>query len=251
MRCLGMIVALSLLAACNKGGGEPIRLPDGSTLSSSNGEVQLADGTQMQFVITSERYKQWEAAKSGLNPEIAARFGVLLKPQAPTEKTIASAVAYLQSQSVAKQAIERTGMSVRDFVQMTVALEQEMRIAAARASGRVPVSTTPAAPLPRDTFVTQAPLPPLPPPTPYPTPVDTTFRRDSAYAPTRTPRPAPTPRVDTVRRDTLLVPPKRDTTKREPAPRDTAPARRDTARPPRDTTPAPPKDTSSVAVALG
>ena len=203
-----VLASLLLVAACNRGDQTPLRLADGSLLSSSGGEVELADGNHLQFVITSERYKRWDAAHSALRPNVAARFGALLQPRSPTEKSIGRAVEFLVADVASKEAIERAGMSVKDFVLMTVALEQEMRAVADRGTQR-------SAPMP-------APMPPPPP-------------VDSGYVP-QPPAPLPpAPRVDTgVRPDTVFTSPRRDTSA----------ARRDTAAPKRDTvTPKPPRDT--------
>jgi hypothetical protein len=201
-----------LVAACSRGDNAPLRTADGSLLSSSGGTVELTDGSRLQFVITSERYKQWDAARSALRPNVAARFGALLQPKSPSEKSIDRAVAFLETDVPSREAIERTGMSVKNFVLMTVALEQEMRVAQ-RGTQR-----------------------PTPMPALLPSPVDS--GSDSRPAPSAT----PAPRVDTIvkpdtiftsqRRDTSA--PKRDTVIVPKPPRDTA---RDTmttipARPP-------------------
>jgi hypothetical protein len=204
-----VFAALLLVAACNRGDGTALRLADGSLLSSSGGEVELADGSHLQVVITSERYKQWDAARSALRPNVAARFGALLQPKSPSEKSIDRAVAFLEADVASREAIERTGMSVKDFVLMTVALEQEMRAAGDRSTPRSER---------------------LPAPVPLPPPVD------SGYLP-QPPAPLPpTPRVDTtVRPDTIFTAPRRDTSA----------SRRDASVPKRDTvtTQKPPRDT--------
>ena len=64
------------------------------------------------FVITSDRYKQWDSAREGLSKSIVSRFGTLLKPKAPTQQSIARATAFLESNAGTRQSIERTGMSV-------------------------------------------------------------------------------------------------------------------------------------------
>jgi hypothetical protein len=215
-----LVLAIMLLVlACNRGEGTPLRTADGSLLSSSGGEVELADGSRLQFVVTSERYKQWDAARSSLRPNVVARFGTLLQPKSPTEKTIARAVAFLEADVASKEAIERTGMSVKDFVLMTVALEQEMRAVGDRGPRSEPVRS--AAPLP--------------------VPVDSGYA-----APAPAPLP-PTPRVDTlVKPDTIFTSPRRDTS----APRrDTSAPKRDTVtapKPPRDTV----RDTTTAIPAL-
>ena len=202
MRSVGVCLLVCALAACRR--DDPaLRRADGSMFSTSGGEVELADGSHLQFVITIQRYKQWEAARSGLSRSTVAHFGEILQPKSPTERTIDRAASYLESTPSAKQAIERTGMSVRDFVLMTVALEQEMRLA--NGQGATPPERTqipPSYPFPSDTTVQPVPPAPVTPP----------------------------PRVDTVRRDTVVTPPpRRDAVKRDSIKRDTL------SKPPRDT----------------
>ena len=209
-----MIVAMAcMLTACDKLRGDRA---DASLLSSSGGEVALADGGSLEFAITSEQYKRWDRARRGINRRIAARFGEILQPDAPTERSIDAAVAYLESEPSARNAIERAGMSVRGFVVMTVALEQEMRIASGQPAVRRPEPESVPYDFPQfDTTLIQRPPTPLP--TPYPAPVDT-YRIDTAFP--VTPRDTPTrvivppPRPDTVSRQTPTIF-RRDTIRRD------------------------------------
>lgn len=221
---------------------------DPSQLTSS-GEVSLADGGSMSFNITSERYKQWDQARRSFPKSLITRFGQVLQPRSPTERSINDAVALLEGNAAARQAIEGAGLSVRGFVEITVALEQQMLAASTRggAPDPMPVQTYPMTmdsgyyPMP---MPTPEPYPPPVPVTPYPyTPPPVT------PMPPVTPAPVlPAPR-DTVRRDTVIPAPAPVPTP-IPAPRpDTIPARRDTAPAPvrRDTAPAPkplPQDTA-------
>lgn len=247
-----------MLAACKDDDAASEQRVDPSQLTNSSGEVSLTDGGSLSYVITSERYKLWERAQRGISKRVAARFGQLLNPRSPSEQSIQRAITYLESQPAARASIEGAGMSVRDFVVMTVALEQQMQLAASRGepspayspnatmdSGYLPAppgaTPYPAYPQPYPYPPPQAqpypqPYPQFPPtyppttptPVPQPTPVPPT---------TSVPQPAPRP-ADTLRVDTLYpkpVPhdafPKRDTLPR----RDTLPARRDTIVPPRPT----------------
>lgn len=202
---------------------------DASLLTSSGGEVALADGGSLEFAITSEQYKRWDRARRGINRGVAARFGEILRPDAPTERSIDAAVGYLESEPSARRSIERAGMSVRGFVVMTVALEQEMRVASGQPAVRQPEPTS----LPYDfpqfdtTLIQPAPPPyPVPQPTPYPVPVDT-YRVDTAFP--MTPRDTtsrviiPVPRRDSIPRQTPTI------FRRDSIRRDTV--RIDTARP--------------------
>jgi hypothetical protein len=230
MRALVWMCFAACLAACNRDGANDA---NASLLTHSGGEVALADGSSLQFAITSDRYKQWDAAQRGITKRVAARFGAILRPDAPTERSINSAVSYLAGEPSARQAIENAGLTVRDFVVMTVMLEQEMRLA----SGKTPEPTEESKPYdfpPVDTtFIAPQPAPaqePLPVDTALP--IDTAFiqprrRIDTVTVPPAVRTPSPTIfRRDTARRDTLI---RRDTTPPRPVTPDTV---RDTTRAP-------------------
>jgi hypothetical protein len=239
MRYLLVISFAVSLAACDPGGRSEA---GASLLSESGGEVALADGNSFDFRITSEKYKQWDAAQRGISKRIAARFGAILRPDAPTERSIASAVTYLEGQPSARQAIESAGMSVRDFVVMTVALEQEMRLASRETREPAPASEPYEFPPVDTTFVAPQPLP-------QPAPVDTAIASDTVLSRTgmrvdstlpvdtafgrprvrfdSVPRRRPAPAATIFRRDT--APPRRDSSPPRPVTRDTV---RDTTRPP-------------------
>ena len=248
-------IAIGLLAAaaaCNRDESGTAKV-DPTQLTSS-GEVALADGGSMSFNITSERYKQWDEARRAFPKSLITRFGQVLQPRAPSERSINSAVALLEGNAQARQAIERAGLSVRGFVEITVALEQQMMLASKgepRVETAPPPSTYPmtmdsgyyASPVPQQPYpYTPVPVTPPTPVTPYPT--RDTVRPDTLL-PAPMPAPAPAPRPDTLipRRDTVPAP--------VPVRRDTMPVRRDTIvapRPPardtvRDTLPSIPPDT--------
>lgn len=214
MRRIDALLLVVALAACNTDYGGGLSGADAALLTSSDGEVSLADGSRLGYMITSDRYKKWDAARRGWGRGVAARFGALLQPKSPTEKSINRAVAYLEGQAGARQAIERAGISVRDFVLMTVALEQQMLLASGggRSRDRLPESAPVAAA------------------------TDTPYRQvdvirveiDTASS------------VDTIRPTRDSASPKRDTVWLKPPARDTA---RDTTR----TDPAPPPSRDSVS----
>lgn len=216
MRALAFALVAVLAAGCRDKYSVGEAKYDPSLLTSSGGEVSLSDGSSFDYTITSDRYKQWDAARKGFSRSVSARFGDILNPAAPTERTIQRAITYLEGQQAVRASIERAGMTVRDFVMMTVALEQQMRLATRRRE--------------------------LPEMTELPPPVDTfaldTTRSDSAYLPGEPgPRYPYTPvPVDSPRRVDTVYLPQRDSL---PA-RDTLRARRDTTRPPRDSLPPPP-----------
>jgi hypothetical protein len=257
---LRRLLALGLLAAasgCDRGNDATAgqQQVDPTQLTSA-GEVSLTDGGSMSFNITSERYKQWDQARRAFPKSLITRFGQVLQPRAPSERSITSAVALLEGHPQARAAIERAGLSVRGFVEITVALEQQMMMASTGtpdasvppADGSYPITMDsgyyppptytppPVMPLPQPYPAQPYPVQPYTPAQPYtvlPPPRDT-VRRDTVVP---TPVPLPAPRPDTVptRRDTAPVPAPaptpaptpRDTLAPKPPPRDTA---RDTSR---------------------
>ena len=237
MRVIALAIVALLATACKEDrAADSGPLPGQPGWTSSSGEVSLTDGETLSFEITSERYKAWDAARQGIDSRISARFGAILQPGSPSRRNIERAVQYLQSEPAAVASIERAGMSVRDFVVTTVALEREMQLATAR--GEVPPDTMIPPPYPTystypaDTtsFMTYQPIP-LPPPVPtirqyldtFPRP-DTLPRRDS-FVITRTDTSARRfPVADSIARAAA----RRDSLARQMAPRDSIVIRRDT-----------------------
>lgn len=228
-RAFGLLL-MFLVASCRD--REPRRVNvnvDASQLYNSAGEVSLTDGGSLEYTITSDKYRQWYTAQQGLDRRIASRYGALLQPSSPSERSIDRAVRYLASEPAARAAIERAGLSIREFVVTTVALEQEMRVASERGQA----DTMPLAipyPSPLDSGYGTSPYPPPTypyPATAYPTP----------YPPTYPPYPVPG-RFDSARRVDTVYLPSRDSLRRDTLPqyRDVLTQRRDTLLPRRDTT---------------
>jgi hypothetical protein len=249
MRVVAVLVLSLIASACKQDRtADATARPGEPGWTSSSGEVSLTEGEKLSFEITSERYKAWDVARQGLDSRIASRYGAILQPGSPSRRNIEKAVAYLAGEPAAKASIERAGMSIRDFVVTTVALEQEMRLASAR--GEVPPDTMPTPvyqPYPVDTSsfgtTTYTPIP-LPEPVPVARQyIDTAPRPDTTppgtFVITRTDTSTRNfPIADSIaraaaRRDSIArVTPKRDTVTR----RDTV-VKRDTAPPPRDSVP--------------
>ena len=248
MRIVALAFACLFIAACKQdrtADATSVR-PGDPGWTSSTGEVSLTDGETLSFTITSERYKAWDAAKDGLDTRVASRYGAILQPGSPSRRNIEKAVQYLESEPAAKAAIERAGMSVRDFVVTTVALEQEMKLASAR--GEIPPDTRPTSyqPYPMDTSsfgaTTYTPIP-LPEPVPvvrqY---IDTSLARDTTppgtFVITRTDTtPRRFPIADSIARAAAA----RDSLARRYAPRDSVIVRRDSVVK-RDSAPTPKRD---------
>ena len=196
------LLGLALLAACGGGGtfGGDV---DTALLHRAGGDVMLANGGRIPYEITSERYRQWEAARRTLRAQ-GAGLSLRLDPLRVTEADIRRAVQSLERNGRARRAIEGTGLSVRDYVLTTLALEQQMAVATGRWGARerprvpsapvVPTETI-AAELARDTARQVDTVPVV---DTVVIPVDT--------APRPTPRPTPTPPPPPPPTDTTATP---------------------------------------------
>lgn len=215
-RALGLLLILAVAACKDR---EPQRVNvnvDAAQLYNSAGEVSLTDGGSLEYSITSDSYRKWYAAQQGLDRRIASRYGALLQPSSPSERSIDRAVQYLANEPQAKDAIERAGLSIRQFVVTTVALEQEMRVASERGSAdTMPLAIPYPSPLDSGYATSAYPPPSYPyPTTPYPatTPYPPSqFPPGSQYPPTYT----PIPQIDSARRVDTVYLPSRDSLRRD------------------------------------
>ena len=146
MRTFLRLILVASLAACggsNSASGEI----DTALLHRAGGDVMLTDGERIDYEITSERYRQWETARRALR---AARIGLSMQldPMRVSEAEIQRAVNFFERNRRARRLIEGTGMSVRDYVLTTLALEQQMAVASGRwgARARPRAPSTPVVP---------------------------------------------------------------------------------------------------------
>jgi hypothetical protein len=105
-------------------------------------EAREALATTVDFLLTDDNFARWEEAQSNLEelPRAAIQSG-----SASGRNAVDRAVTRLESSPRARRAIERTGLSVRDFVLETIALAQASEVVE---TGK---STT-AGPVPQDNF---------------------------------------------------------------------------------------------------
>jgi hypothetical protein len=184
---------LATLAAC-RGSNNASGDVDTALLHRAGGDVMLADGGRVEYEITSDRYRQWETARRALRAEKIS-FAVRLDPLRVTEADLQRAVDFFERNGKARRAIEATGMSVRDYVLTTLALEQQMAVASGRwvARERPRAPSTPVVPaesiaaeLARDSARRVDTVPVV---DTVVIPVDTTSPPDT----TTSPSPSPTP----------------------------------------------------------
>jgi hypothetical protein len=187
------LVFLVTLAGC-RGSNDHYGDVDTALLHRSGGDVMLADGGRLAYEITSERYRQWETARRALR---AQKIGLSMRldPLRVTEADVQRAVDFFERNGKARRTIEGTGMSVRDYVLTTLALEQQMAVASGRwgtrerpraPSAPVVPSESIAAELARDTGQRVDTVPVV---DTVVVPVDTTSPPDT----TASPSPSPTP----------------------------------------------------------
>jgi hypothetical protein len=125
-------LALSSVLACS-------RSKDTATLTSdttsSVGDVSLDSATEgtvfhgVKYPLTSENYRKWTVAQAALDslPEPTAMPRVDLRD--PTDDGIDRTVDFLSHQDAARRAIERSGLSIKDFVLTSIALGQAFNFA--------------------------------------------------------------------------------------------------------------------------
>lgn len=126
LRPAGAVAALFLLtlAGCRKTSHSTTDNQVASLLFDvSSPAAREALATPVDFRLTDENYEQWERAQRFLDALPRSAFPA---PPSGGGNPIDNAVATLESSPRARTAIERTGLSVRDFVLETIALAQAM-----------------------------------------------------------------------------------------------------------------------------
>jgi hypothetical protein len=232
LRAAILLVAALAAAACNQGSEHSAagEVEGGAATGGGVGseDAVLEPSGRLRYEVRSERYRLWDIAQRSLAGMRDARLSSVIDTRRPTTKSIDRAVAYLQRNERARSAIEQTGLSVREYVLLSIAIDQQT----SGVFGR-PRATT-------------APTPPsavAPPPTP------------GAAGDSMTPRqhPEPTP-PDSAELPGSTTPPARpgsgkrrtrpDTMRSTPARPDSQPATRETP-PPAPPTPPPSSDAAT------
>lgn len=130
-------VALLGLAGCKKGGGPPSENQVTSLLfDATSPAAREALATPVSYRLTEANYAQWEQAQRFLDALPRSAF---VSASGTSGNAIDRSVATLEASPRARTAIERTGLSVRDFVLETVALAQAAEAGAGRPPGGVTV----------------------------------------------------------------------------------------------------------------
>ena len=93
-------------------------------------------GTALRYEVSDERYQQWVAAQRALDALPGLAAPPPLDARRASDAEIDRAVAFLEGDARARRAIEDAGLSVRDYVLTTVALDQALVVASGRTQTR-------------------------------------------------------------------------------------------------------------------
>ena len=130
-------VVLLTLASCKKDSGPTSDNQATSLLfDATSPAAREALATPISFRLTEANYAQWEQAQRFLDALPRSAF---VSASGASGNAIDRAVATLEASPYARTAIERTGLSVRDFVLETVALAQAAEAGTGKPPGGVTV----------------------------------------------------------------------------------------------------------------
>jgi hypothetical protein len=121
------VVLAALVGAC--GGGRS----EGDT-SAAAGDAGGIEVDALNYEVTQDRYQRWLAAQSALDAIQGLPEPPTLDPSRFTEADVDRAVQYLESDARARAALSRAGVSARDYVLTTLALDQALVASAASRS---------------------------------------------------------------------------------------------------------------------
>ena len=136
------VVVMAILGCKPASHGASDALAGSLIFDNGSPDAREALATTVDFLLTDDNFARWEEAQSNLEelPRTAIQSG-----DASGRNAVDRAVTRLESSPRARRAIERTGLSVRDFVLETIALAQASEVVE---TGK---STT-AGPVPQDNF---------------------------------------------------------------------------------------------------
>jgi hypothetical protein len=124
------IVLAALLAAC--GGGRPE-----ADTSVAGGEAGSIEVDALKYEVTPERYRQWVSVQRQLDSIPGLPEPPALDPSQFSTDDVERAVRYLESDPRSRAALARGGLSARDYVLTTLALDQAL-VASAPAGRSAP-----------------------------------------------------------------------------------------------------------------
>jgi YmgG-like glycine-zipper protein len=117
-------LALTVLGACRGGRSEA----DTTVAAGDAGAIEV---DALNYEVTPERYQRWVAAQGALDAIQGLREPPTLDPARFSEADVNRAVQYLESDPRSRAALARAGVSARDYVLTTLALDQALVAATA------------------------------------------------------------------------------------------------------------------------
>jgi hypothetical protein len=167
------LVLAALVGACGGGRSEG----DTSAAAGDTGPIEV---DALNYEVTPDRYQRWVAAQRALDAIQGLPEPPRLDPSRFSEADVNRAVAYLESDARSRAALARAGVSARDYVLTTLALDQALvasgssgasasggasasrasRESAAGSGARAAERSAPAAPAPARTRTRYRNLPP-------------------------------------------------------------------------------------------
>ncbi|MFN2563908.1 MAG: hypothetical protein ABR499_02695 [Gemmatimonadaceae bacterium] len=183
---LGAALVIIASAACGRGERE------GTT---AGGDAAQGEVAALDYEVTPERYQRWVAAQRALDAIPGLPAPPRIDPMRLDDAAVRRAVEYLEGDARARAALASAGISARDYVLTTVALDQAL--VAAGASDPVASARTPGAASPSPGAGASAPVTASRPT------ASTTGTVTTRRAPAARPRVTGTPQrnVDLVRRN--------------------------------------------------
>jgi len=133
MRLATRFVAIPLVLAVCAGGCGGGR-SEGDT-SVAGGDPAGIEVDALNYEVTPDRYRRWLAAQRALDAIPGLPEAPTLEPSRVTDGDVDRAVRYLESDPRARAALARAGISARDYVLTTLALDQAL-VASASTGGR-------------------------------------------------------------------------------------------------------------------
>src|SRR5688500_5924602 len=128
-RCAMIPLALGVLASgCGGGRSEG----DTSVAAGDAGGIEV---DALNYEVTADRYQRWVAAQGALDAIQGLPEPPALDPSRFTTADVDRAVRYLESDARARAALARAGLTARDYVLTTLALDQALVASTSAGSG--------------------------------------------------------------------------------------------------------------------
>jgi hypothetical protein len=122
------VATAAVAAGCGGGRG-------GNDTATATGDAGPIEVDALSYEVTPDRYQRWLAAQQALDAISGLPEPPALDPARFSEADIDRAVRYFESDTRARAALARAGVSARDYVLTSLALDQALVASAATRSG--------------------------------------------------------------------------------------------------------------------